>query len=76
MRTQDLGSDGLHRSDRWHVSSPSSCFSTHICTRLSHVYLDQILDSKLHRLSVEAIGSVLGGTSLTGAPHRSDPCGP
>jgi hypothetical protein len=43
---------------------------------LSHVYLDQILDSKLHRLNVAAIGSVLGGTSLTGAPHRSDRCGP
>jgi hypothetical protein len=25
---------------------------------------------------VGAIGSVLGGTGLTGAPHRSDRCGP
>jgi hypothetical protein len=47
----------------------SSCFLTHIYIRLSHVYLDQILDSKLHRLNVGAIGSVLGGIGLTGAPH-------
>jgi hypothetical protein len=36
----------------------SSCFSTHIYFRLSHVHLEQISDSYLLRSNVGAIGSV------------------